>query len=214
MFYGLCCCLVVYYDFKYDMLYLGMLYSPYRILYVLAYFKTQVAGSYGRWHKLECWRVPKKVQSGLTDPSDEAVSLRDLCAMEEVLLTGVAGLDDESKSLFTQHCMDSNNWAGRKRKAVAIMAEGTSAASESSGNFILVPGVDGAVGDNFLDGKTFVLTGTFPEVGGGDGHTIVKALVESFGGKAITRFSKTTSKYCMIYIIPSIYYTYMQLLIR
>lgn len=133
----------------------------------------------------------------MTDPSDEAVSLRDLCAMEEVLLTGVAGLDDESKSLFTKHCMDSNNWAGRKRKAVAIMAEDASAASASSGNFILVPGVDGAVSDNFLDGKTFVLTGIFPEVGGGDGHAVVKALVESFGGKAITRFSKTTSK-CIV----------------
>ena len=22
----------------------------------------KVAGSYGRWHHLECWRVPKKVQ--------------------------------------------------------------------------------------------------------------------------------------------------------
>ena len=31
--------------------------------------------------------MPKKVQSGLTDPSDEAVSLRDLCAMEEVLFS-------------------------------------------------------------------------------------------------------------------------------
>lgn len=41
----------------------------------------EFAGSYGRWHHLECWRVPKKVQNGLTNPSDEEVSLRDLLSM-------------------------------------------------------------------------------------------------------------------------------------
>lgn len=41
----------------------------------------KMAGSYGRWHHLECWRVPKKVQNGLTNPSDEESSLRDLLSM-------------------------------------------------------------------------------------------------------------------------------------
>lgn len=41
----------------------------------------EVAGSYGRWHHLECWRVPKKIQNGLTNPSDEESSLRDLLSM-------------------------------------------------------------------------------------------------------------------------------------
>ena len=41
----------------------------------------ETAGTYGRWHHLECWRVPKKVQNGLTNPSDEESSLRDLLSM-------------------------------------------------------------------------------------------------------------------------------------
>lgn len=41
----------------------------------------EIAGSYGRWNHLECWRVPKKIQNGLTDPSDEESSLRDLLSM-------------------------------------------------------------------------------------------------------------------------------------
>ncbi len=41
----------------------------------------EIAGSYGRWHHLECWRVPKKVQNGLTNPMDEESSLRDLLSM-------------------------------------------------------------------------------------------------------------------------------------
>ena len=36
---------------------------------------------YGRWHHLSCWRVPKKVQQGLTNPTDEQSSLRDLLLM-------------------------------------------------------------------------------------------------------------------------------------
>ena len=39
------------------------------------------AGTYGRWHHLQCWRVPKKIQAGLTNPSDEEASLRDLLSM-------------------------------------------------------------------------------------------------------------------------------------
>ena len=48
------------------------------------------------------------------------------------------------------------------------------------------PGVNGAVA-NVLDGKRFVMTGVFPELGGGAGLNLgkdrMKALIESFGGK-------------------------------
>ena len=50
------------------------------------------------------------------------------------------------------------------------------------------PGVNGAVA-NVLDGKRFVMTGVFPELGGGAGLNLgkdrMKALIESFGGKII-----------------------------
>ena len=177
-----------------------------------------------------CHHSYSQTRNGLTNPSNEQTSLLDLLAMEEVLLTGVADLDDESKLLFTQHCLDRDNWAGsgRKRKAPAIMgdsstevadqgeskgakvssksesasaaAKGNSRSSVTAGSFtVLVPGVDGALGDDFLKGKTFVLAGNFPEVGGGDenaiGHANIKAMIQSFGGKVITRFSKNTSKF-------------------
>ena len=48
------------------------------------------------------------------------------------------------------------------------------------------PGVNGAVA-NVLDGKRFVMTGVFPELGGGAGLNLgkdrMKALIESFGGE-------------------------------
>ena len=46
------------------------------------------AGTYGRWHHLQCWRVPKKIQAGLTNPSDEEASLRDLLSMVSGMLWG------------------------------------------------------------------------------------------------------------------------------
>ena len=48
------------------------------------------------------------------------------------------------------------------------------------------PGVNGAVA-NVLDGKRFVMTGVFPELGGGAGLNLgkdrLKSLIESFGGE-------------------------------
>jgi len=186
----------------------------------------KMAGSYGRWHHLECWRVPKKVQNGLTDPSDEESCLRDLLSMEEVLLTGLAAMDEEDQMTFVRHVINSDHWAGnRKRKAgaasgpskaksakVASKSESASKAAKGGkkksagstanvvpGSYsILAPGLGGAVEDEkILKGKTFVLTGIFLEVGGGDENSIgvenLKSMIESFGGKVTTRFSKNTS---------------------
>ena len=166
--------------------------------------------------------------------------------MEEIILTGVGALDDASKRLFGQHCVNRDNWAGnRKRRRNQIMGEPTTdsgaeqdaaaskatkvaakseAASEAAkkgksktpppvaassatgnnnmpGNFVvLVPGVDGALHDDkFLRNQTFLITGTFSEVGGGDvdalGVANVKAMIQSYGGKVISRFSTKTNEY-------------------
>ena len=57
------------------------------------------------------------------------------------------------------------------------------------------PGVNGAVA-NVLDGKRFVLTGTFPEIGGGaglnQGKDRTKEMIESFGGKVTSAVSGKT----------------------
>lgn len=155
-----------------------------------------------------------------------------LLTQEEVLLTGLAALDEEEKMSFVRHVINSDHWAGnRKRKAGAATgpskAKSAKAASKSEsaskaakgrkkftgtaaniipGSFsILIPGIGEAVDDeSFLKGKTFLITGIFPEVGGGDDDSIgvvnLKSMIESFGGKVITRFSKNTSEYstCMM----------------
>lgn len=144
------------------------------------------------------------------------------------MLTGLAALDEENQMTFVRHVINSDHWAGnRKRKAgsangtskaksakVASKAESASRAAKGEkkpttgptanivpGSYsIPVPGVGGAVDDeNFLKGKTFVMTGIFIEVGGGDDDSIgvenLKSMIESFGGKVTTRFSKNTSEY-------------------
>ena len=168
--------------------------------------------------------------------------MRDLLAMEGMLLVGVSALDEASKLSFVRHCVDADNWAGngKKRKAVAIMgaaasgdavaasehgsASASSSASSSAvpagedgppssattavpggvsvvpGSFrVLVPGVDGARAGDALAGQSFVITGTFPEAGGGDADAVgvanVKAMIQSFGGGVITRFSKKSSEF-------------------
>ncbi len=70
------------------------------------------------------------------------------------------------------------------------------AALGQGGLFILPrPGVNGAKLDAFR-GKTFVLTGEFPEVGGGAGLNLgkdrVKAMIESFGGRVTGSVSNKT----------------------
>merc|ERR1719401_830339 len=60
---------------------------------------------------------------------------------------------------------------------------------------IPIPGVNGVVG-GVLDGLRFVLTGVFPEVGGGGGLVLgkdrTKRMIESFGGKVTSAVSGKT----------------------
>ena len=70
-----------------------------------------ISGSYCRWNHLYCWRVPYKVWSGFTQPDDEEAVLQDLLFMNEVVLAGVADLNEEDKRRFLRHCLNKDNWA-------------------------------------------------------------------------------------------------------
>lgn len=79
-----------------------------------------------------------------------------------------------------------------------------SCANGNSGNFITneTQGVEDVANGNTkcLEGKTFFITGTFPEVGGGNADKVgvdnVEAMIKSFGGKVqLSRFSKYTSEF-------------------
>jgi hypothetical protein len=118
-----------------------------------------------------------------------------------------------------EYCRDKANWAKlTKRKAATGMngaseataggvtittaggghsAETTTAIVVGPQRFIIpVPGRDGAPHGS-LAGQTVVLTGTFPELGGGAGLNLgkdrAKAMVEAFGGKVTGSVSGRTT---------------------
>lgn len=173
------------------------------------------SGGYGRWHHLKCWRVPAKVWLGIPDPDecdDTELFAKALLGMNEVLLSGFSELPDDDKEAFVEHVMDKDNWArwqNRKPKKndAAIAPTGAAAGGNSKDlvsegyhqkreQFVVpVPGKNGSVA-GALAGKTVVLTGTFPEVGGGRGLSLgkdrVKAMIESFGGRVMGTVSGRT----------------------
>mmetsp|Transcript_19355 Transcript_19355/g.28647 ORF Transcript_19355/g.28647 Transcript_19355/m.28647 type:complete len:432 (-) Transcript_19355:3379-4674(-) len=173
------------------------------------------AGSYGRWNHLPCWRVPYRVWSGLTMPEDPRLVLQDLLGMNEVLLAGLSDLTDEQKELFVSHCMEQGNWA-RKTKKRAKPEDDEIPASKSKrpkkessdlntkretaitvSNVFIIPSPDSTdVVSNVFAGKRFVLTGVFPEIGGGAGLNLgkdrLKKTIESFGGRVTSAVSGKT----------------------
>jgi hypothetical protein len=176
-----------------------------------------LSGGYGRWNHLKCWRVPSKVWLGLTDPDDPAQVAKALLSMNEVLLCGFSELSEEEKNAFVAHVTEKNengeyaNWAKlvkrKKKNDAALVAPETAQPSDSREvvpqgyhvprrRFVPpVPGKDGAIA-GALAGKTVVLTGIFPEAGGGSGLKLgcakVKSMIESFGGRVTSSVSGKT----------------------
>jgi BRCA1 C Terminus (BRCT) domain len=115
--------------------------------------------------------------------------------------------------------MDKRNWAERTKKSktpmdahaggggdLAITSDEppstalvtTKAGGGGGGGKFIVPrpGMDGALDANVMSGRTFVLTGTFPELGGGSGLDLgkerCKAMVQAFGGRVTSSVSRKT----------------------
>jgi NAD-dependent DNA ligase len=173
------------------------------------------SGSHGRWVHLNCWRVPSKVWLGVPDPKecdDPKMFEQALLAMNEVLLSGVSELSPENKQAFVEYVMDKEHWAKLIKRKPKNKEDGDEALTEvekqekkavvihgkhkPSQVFVVpVPGKNGAM-ENMLEGKRVVLTGTFPEVGGGAslnlGKEKVKRMVEAFGGKVTGSVSGKT----------------------
>lgn len=168
-------------------------------------------GSYGRWNSLDHWRVPSRIWLGLSTPDDHDSVAKALSSMNEVLFCGFNELPQEAKDRVVSRVMNKEHWA-RKTKSRAPPPEVTSAppptTSQEGGNttamtaapagnrFVIPkPGV-GTAREGALAGKTCVLTGTFPEVGGGAGLTLGKdratSMIESFGGRVTSAVSGKT----------------------
>ncbi len=222
---------------------------------------------YGRWHHIDCWRIPASIWLALPDPDVCKVAQRFEAAiieMQQIAMCGFFDLSPEHKQEFIAHCMDKKHYAKAKKNSKAYNAEdsdaedsahtsasasattpaassaasgGRSALASSSASFgaaqmqapspakhsstsalalytpppttqlsasagqggcflLPRPGVNGAL-ENAFHGKTFVLTGIFPEVGGGTGLNLgkdkVKAMIESFGGRVTASVSGRTN---------------------
>jgi hypothetical protein len=83
--------------------------------------------------------------------------------------------------------------AGGDSKTTAVVARN----DDAKARFVLPrPGVNGAA-PGCLEGKTFVLSGIFPEIGGGAGLNLgkdrLKAMIQSFGGRVTSAISGKTS---------------------
>jgi NAD-dependent DNA ligase len=173
------------------------------------------SGSHARWNHLNCWRVPSKIWLGVPNPEechDPKMFEQALLSMNEVLISGVSELTPDSKQAFVEYVMNKENWAKLVKRKAKNKEEGDEVLTEvekqekkavvihgkhkPSEVFVVpVPGKNGALA-NMLEGKRVVLTGTFPEVGGGKslnlGKDKVKRMVEAFGGKVTGSVSGKT----------------------
>jgi len=169
-------------------------------------------GSYGLWVRMSCWRVPSKVWLGLPDPAktrDAKKFEAALTRMNQVTLCGVKELSAAERKKVARYVMEKVHWTfgGAKdkvnKKPAAVAADaGTGKSSDSivlagaeKKQFVIpVPGKGAPKAS--LAGKSFVITGTFPEVGGGAGFKLgkdrVKKMILSFGGKVSSSISGKT----------------------
>jgi len=167
------------------------------------------AGSYGLWTHLECWRVPSKIWLGLPDPAkyrDHKHFEKALLRMNEVSLCGVNDLAAAQRKKVAKYVMDKTHWSfggavDKVKKPAVESAGGTTesrsivVAGKQKEQFVIpVPGNHAP--KESLAGQTFVITGTFPEVGGGKGFNLgkdrVKQMITSFGGKVSSAVSGKT----------------------
>ena len=172
----------------------------------------RLAGTYGRWRKLEHWRVPASIWTGFPSAGDAAATAAALEAMDGLVVIGFAALSSEAKNALVAHAMDAKNHAKlnkiSKAKAEAKEAkeaekaeakqeakeESKSLASKPSG--LPKPGTEG-ITPNQLAGKVAVLTGVFDYGGGGGGMAKgkdgVKNWLEAHGAKVTSAVSKKTN---------------------
>lgn len=178
------------------------------------------SGTYGRWRHLSCWRVPYKIWSGLPDPAaddfDREAFEAAIVAQQQVSFCGFTELSAADQQAVVDYMMDKANWAKKQNKKNALVPVGQTAQAAPSGAedmggppgtalvapggrgsaFVIPkPGVNGALA-GALTSKTFVLTGIFPELGGGAGLDLGKArctaMIESFGGRVTSSVSGKT----------------------
>lgn len=172
-------------------------------------------GTYGRWTSLKHWRVPSSVWTGIDGIQDEEFDKvkKALNDMDGLVLCGFTDLDEEGKQAVAERVCNPENHAKKERKDKkkitidsmferGIVAQKKEAEKETKTSMVVKPrsfttNTSAIVPEQQLKGKTIVLTGVFPEMGGGVGLSFGKGGVEewilSLGGKVTGSVSKKTS---------------------
>jgi len=163
--------------------------------------------------------VPSKVWLGFPDPAkckDKNKFEKALVRMSEVSLSGVKELKAAERKKIVRYVMDKTHWSfggnadkvkkkpaksdsgatGGKPQKVTSSETSLAIAGKARERFVMpVPGQKGAPKGS-LAGQTFVVTGLFPEIGGGEGLAMgkdkVKKMIKSFGGKVASAVSGRT----------------------
>ena len=104
---------------------------------------------------------------------------------------------NQKESIHTSIITTTANSTQSKSSTSSSSSSSIVISSSNSRKFVVPrPGMNGALIGSFTK-KTFVLTGTFPEIGGGaglnEGKERVKHMIESFGGKVTNSVSGKTS---------------------
>ena len=121
----------------------------------------------------------------------------------------VPGLESDSEPMVVDSKVvaDPSSVAAAAAAASAVVTREDPQGGGTSGTAIVTvngktrfnmpkPGKNGAIADVF-DGQTFVLTGVFPEVGGGSGLSMgkdkIKSMIQNFGGRVTGSVSGKTT---------------------
>ena len=138
-----------------------------------------------------------EVENGTTSSNQGAAKSAKASSAKST--TAAAASPDPSVSATTSFATSSASTIPTSSTSTTASTSAGSNTVAPSNFSVAIPGVNGALDSTFLRGKTFVITGTFPEANGsGDddaGIANVTAMIRSFGGKVITRFSKLASKF-------------------
>lgn len=133
-------------------------------------------------------KKPKAKKEKVKIPNDTASVLRAALAAQAAGRTAPRAIESGA----------SRSAASSAIVPAAAASTSTAVAAGGKARFVIPrPGRDGIAG--VLAGKKFVLTGLFPEVGGGSGLNLGKdrmiQMIESFGGQVTSSVSGKTSEY-------------------
>jgi curved DNA-binding protein CbpA len=167
------------------------------------------SGTFGRWKHLAngCFSVPNSIQVSVD--SDNAANVADdLRAADEITICGICKLDDAEVEEIARFVADKTNWAkttaagataAQRAKAKLVSAQDIDLGlvAESTAISQVSPAVKAPMDakENSLEGKSFVLTGTFPTGGGlglAAGKDGLKNMIELAGGSVKSSVSKKT----------------------